>query len=103
MTQPDGSLLDREAYLAHREFENDTITEGVNVAERVEVVGDAAVVINRGQFLTESAVGVRSEMLIRGTTVYLRSDDGWRAAAMHLSEHSGSREAWGENLIEIRL
>ncbi|MEY2423014.1 MAG: SnoaL-like domain [Acidimicrobiaceae bacterium] len=99
--EADGSLMDRETYLHHREYENDTIIAGSNIAERVEVIGDAAIVINRAHFLTQDSSGQQTEMLIRGSGLYVRSDGQWRVAAMHLSECSGNRAGWGENLIEV--
>jgi ketosteroid isomerase-like protein len=99
--EADGSLMDRETYLKHRELENDTIVAGSNIAESVEVIGDAAIVINRAHFLTQDSSGRRTEMLIRGSNLYVRSDGRWRIAAMHLSECSGNRAGWGEDLIDV--
>jgi ketosteroid isomerase-like protein len=96
--EPEG-VLDRDAYLDDRVHHNEKIVDGRNVAEHVEVLGDAAVVVNRAHFIVEDADRRRRELRVRGSGLYVRIDRRWRVALMHLSEYP-SDAGWGDPLID---
>jgi ketosteroid isomerase-like protein len=83
--EPDGTVLDRDAYLDQRVIENEVIVDAQNAAVHLEVIGDAATVVNRGRFVVEGVDGALAEVTVLGSGVYLRVDGAWRAALMHLT------------------
>jgi ketosteroid isomerase-like protein len=99
---PDGTITEREAYLSHREHENDEVVEGGNKVDHVEVLGDVAVVVGRSQFIARDRSGQEYPLRFRYSGVYLRSDGTWRAATGHLTSFSGTDEQWGQDLLSRR-
>ncbi len=94
-------MMDRARYVDHRSTENETIIEGRNVVELLELVGDTALLVNRAEFLVEGSEGGRRTVRVLGSNVYRRVGATWRVALLHLSEHSPG-PGWGEPLLDTR-